>query len=582
MRTAIVAVAAALVLFNVVYYVVSPSTNPHKPGEVNESGGEGDIEEIKGDFVLVVPDFRIGDRAVYHYTVRALLYWENKTSGEWERYTIVGEGTLVQVVEGIEEQEDGFKDVHRTLKVTDDTEATFTLTIEGSDKDTQTIPGSLSALHSAYYDLYNRRIIKNYNEGSIRIDKIPELKVSLNYSGWLRSYPNLNEPMVPTLDERIYGGGREITVGKKGIFTARVEGSDFNQTYYWRAVRSGKLYGLRSMQINVTSSFFGFLNFNRSFWISEDSPFVLRGYTRTNQSYEDSTSKLIVDLTTTRDIERNDNLRIGEQKISWGSCPGKHYWSVSPGGEFKSWMLSPDDGSDSSSFDVFPLSRAVELAINRSEGLKSFLDEYGAPESAYLTGSMFNWTEDTLSRNRTYMWNLTFGYAATEEEANQVYRETGKPPKFSYNILVARTEIRNIKGEVVEVREYVMKDYGRVYGMAYMNREEVGDNILTISSAERLLKSDSQIRSKVYPSGTLQENFRFFFVMGAVGYTNNPGLILTSSLTGLTPPTSKLTYMVQMDTLYSSGNTFSAGVDAQSGQLLYVLSVEGTDLKSIF
>jgi len=581
MRAVIAALATALLALNVAYYVTGPWEEQGPSVENENHGSASDIESLPENFTLKVPDYRIGDRAVYAYTVRAYMYWENRTSGEWERYTLVGEGTLVQIVEGIVEVEDGFKETHRALAVTEDTEATFTLTIEGSDKDPQTIPGSISAIHTGYRDLYNGRIVKNYNEGSIRVDTIPRVKIPVNYSGWMRNYPNLKEPEVSSLDESIYGDGRSIKVGDTGTYTAKVEGSEFEQTYYWRAVRSGKLYGFRSMQINVTSSFFGFLNFNRSFWISENSPFVLKGRTRTNQTFMGEEETFIIDLTTTRDIEEARNLREGTEEVVWGSCPGRHYYSRSPGGEFKPWDLAPDDGSDSSTVDVFPLSEAIELALNRSGGLREFMEEY-TPQKTFLTGAMFNWTEDTITRNTTYMWNLTFGYAASDEEYREAYQATGETPEFAYNILVAKTEMRNFAGDVTEIKRYVLQELGRVGGRAPMGRVEVGEELLTVSAAERLLKSDRQVRGEVYSSGGLQEGFRFFYVMGSVGYTSNPSLVLVSSLTGLTPPTSKLSYLVQSDTLYASGNTFSAGIDAQTGQLLYVMKVEGTDLQSIF
>lgn len=581
MRPVIAAIAIALLSFNVIYYVTGPWGD--EGPEPSEEGPEetADIAPLPENFTLTVPDYRIGDRAVYAYTVRGLIYWENRTSGEWERYTLVGEGSLVQIVEGIAEVEDGFKETHRALSVTEDTEATFTLTIEGSDRDPQTIPGSLSATHTGFYDLYNRRIIKNYNQGSVRVDSLPRVKIPINYSGWMRNYPNLKEPEVPTLDEKIYGEGRRIKVGDEGFYTAKVEGLEFNQTYHWRAVRSELLYGFRSMQINITSSFFGILNFNRSFWISENSPFVLRGYTRTNQTFVGDEETFIVDLETTRDIMESRNLREGSEEVLWGSCQGTHYRERSQGGEFKSWTIAPDDGTGSSSVDVFPLSEAIELALNLSSGLQDFMEEY-PPQKTFLTGAMFNWTEDQLTRNTTYMWNLTFGYAATPEEYRAAYEATGEYPRFAYNILVAKSEMRNLLGDVVEVRRYILNDLGPVRGGAPMQRDEVGEELLTVSAAERLLRSDQEVRREVYSTGTLQENFRFFYVMGSIGYTSNPGLVLVSSLTGLTPPTSRLSYLVQSDTLYSSGNTFSAGIDAQTGQLLYVMSVEGTDLQSIF
>jgi hypothetical protein len=68
----------------------------------------------------------------------------------------------------------------------------------------------------------------------------------------------------------------------------------------------------------------------------------------------------------------------------------------------------------------------------------------------------------------------------------------------------------------------------------------------------------------------------------AVNEDQNPGLTLIEQLTGISTPTADNAFGFQNDNIWESGKTFSAAVDANTGQMLYVTSVEGSQLATIF
>jgi hypothetical protein len=57
---------------------------------------------------------------------------------------------------------------------------------------------------------------------------------------------------------------------------------------------------------------------------------------------------------------------------------------------------------------------------------------------------------------------------------------------------------------------------------------------------------------------------------------------IIETITGITLPSSKYSWAVQQGTVYRSGNTFSAAVDAETGLLIYVMEIDGTELYGIF
>ena len=73
------------------------------------------------------------------------------------------------------------------------------------------------------------------------------------------------------------------------------------------------------------------------------------------------------------------------------------------------------------------------------------------------------------------------------------------------------------------------------------------------------------------------------YFLGAAGMGSaTPGLSMLQTLTGLTFPSVDFAWGVQSQTVYESGHTFGAAIDAETGQLVYVMDITGTALLGLF
>ena len=70
--------------------------------------------------------------------------------------------------------------------------------------------------------------------------------------------------------------------------------------------------------------------------------------------------------------------------------------------------------------------------------------------------------------------------------------------------------------------------------------------------------------------------------MEASNPDNNPGMELIAQLTGIQAPRSNNGYAVQNGQVWTSGETFIGTIDANTGRLIYVMEVQGSQLASIF
>ncbi|RLF06296.1 MAG: hypothetical protein DRJ64_04605 [Thermoprotei archaeon] len=192
---------------------------------------------------------------------------------------------------------------------------------------------------------------------------------------------------------------------------------------------------------------------------------------------------------------------------------------------------------------------------------------------------------DPRGKAGTYRWNLTFAYDPTYEERKQARAEDDW--NFSYNIVVVKniTRVtRPLQGDEYQEELIVEDDAGIVEGTAEMYSEKLSGSLLTLASSEDVLLSDEKVRDSVLNKRTGKIDWKECeYGIGLTAITGTgPGYQAISMLTGITPPASKYAWAVQKNTLYQNGETFSAGVDCETGQLLYVLQVKGTKLYDIF
>jgi hypothetical protein len=587
----------AAILLNVGWIVL---VAPQDDGSDDDTGTDpGDGTEIISDIESVtVPEMNIDDQALYDYTLFAQLYSENYTSGEWERYTFTGEGDFLQYVAELTASEDGFGTSRKAVRFGYETRASFRVKIEGSERDTVVIPGSLDIERSEFKNLFDKHALKALNSGSIAVENLGtafgNVPANVEYDADLKSYPTPSLDPIETLDESIYGNGRTLRLTSRGSY----EGDPFYEedlrVYNWTVDGAYKVQDHDTLKVNVTSDLWNFIFFERNFYISADSPFPLKGTTRTNTSAYWETGEFYLIIETSREIKETEgSLRRGENPIPWGDNSGhKEYDEAHPAAEFDRIDYGPADGTDvdRSSFNGWTQSQAIDFAKQSSPELTDFLDEFESKGVVLIEDSVYNIsTEDRLGNNKTQWWNLTFSYVFTFQELIDYYEENEEWPEWRYRILVARSVYEDRQGTVVS--RFISRDEGDQRHGRTIARWDAGimkDNlnlnsrILTMTHGEKILKIDSQVRENAYENGIIKENVLFYYGIVGVNENNNPGLTLVEQLTGISTPTADNAIGFQQNNVWETGSTFSAAVDANTGQLLYVTSVEGNQLAAIF
>ena len=96
------------------------------------------------------------------------------------------------------------------------------------------------------------------------------------------------------------------------------------------------------------------------------------------------------------------------------------------------------------------------------------------------------------------------------------------------------------------------------------------------------MRIDNTVKDTVFENNKLTEDVAFYYGVVGVNEQNNQGMLLIQQLTGVQTPTADNAFGIQNGQVWTGGSTFSTAVDANTGQLLYVTSIEGSELASIF
>jgi len=602
MKKIAIIIATVAILLNL-FYLFDPPTETGGTGtgdnpnvDENEDGLE--VSDIT---TLTVPKVKIGDQALYDYELFAQMFWENKTSGDWQRYTFTGEGELLHYVDDITETEDGFHMIRDSIKVSFETRASFKMKIEGSDLDTATIPGSLDVKRSEYSNVFDEHALKSVTAGSLEIENLgsvfgsANLPIDISYMADLKTYPDPREDPAVSMDDAIYARGQSLGLNSKGVFEGEPVYGEEERLYDWQVEGAYVVQDHDTLKVNVTSDIWGFLYFNRQFYIADDYPFPLKGFTRTNTSYFGEEETFWIILETRQEIKDQDgSVQRGTKDIPWGDVSGhEEYTDEHPAGEFDRWNYVPADGSDvdRSSFNYFTLEQAANYARDNSEGLGEFIDEYEARGMVLVEDSTWNMsTEDRRGKNTTYWWNLTFAYVYEMDEMSEFYETNDDWPEWRYRILVARSVEETSTGNT-RISTFISRDreddyHGlrKVRWSDGVNEENlVLDNqVLTLTHSEKIFRIDNKVKEQVFSNNKLTEGVYFYY--GVVGLNDGtaPGMLLIEQLMGIQLPTADNAYIIQKDQVWTGGSTFSAAVESNTGRMVYVTSVEGSELASIF
>lgn len=623
MRSAILTLCVIALLLNV--YFVSSYNFDDDPlqqfinGTGSGSGGNETDDDDDDDittFKVNVPEPKLGDEVYYDYTTYIEMGGENTSSGEWYKIILDIDGSLEsKIPDDTETKQDGFFTTHSAVRKYQRTIATLTLTYEDHETDPLVIHGNGEITRSEYQDLTEDSVFLIETHGDVEVDQTFSVDVPLQYEGDMRSYPDPNKAIAETLDDRIYGDNQTLSVGKNGTLAQQGDlGVIFNspftftQDYNWTIEPGQEIAGVDTLKVNITTKFFEFLDFKREVWVSNKIAEPAKIYLITNYSFtsEDSIDYFVLEQTRTM-----TDYRRGSNDIPWGDCnavspnaPGRHFCKKSPIAKFEDWDFMPasaasDEDFEDSSFD-FATEDATQFAIDNSEGLNELLDEHSW--DIIVSRAKYNVTRDTQDKSDpndkagNYQWNMTFGYHPTEEEEReywQEYYETGYRQQNRYNLRVDFDKERNINPlpsqPDYDETTFIAEERGFLNGSIPISKSDLKNEILTLTSSELIFKTDTDIADEIFenPSEPGEiwwddptHEISYEFVLSGESTQSDP---IISTLTGITfPPNPRMSWSIYKESLMSSGYMYGARLDAETGQLNYIVEIEGTALMGLF
>jgi len=604
MKTVIGILAVGALLFNS-GYAVNKLQGGDSGGWMGGGGdGGGDSGE---DMTVKVPPNKLYDLITYEYIVFAEMYWKNYTSGEWELYQLKINGQLKRAYSKLLDAHDGFWVTHKCVEFDTDTNAKFEIITDSSGGEPLTIPGSIDGKRKEYIEVNSKKVIDAQTNGDLTIDRLPKYDVPLSFKAYMDAYPNPNRVLEETVDQKLYGAGQSIRTGTNGSFVIDKYYDDWDYTmgtrYNWTAEAVQKISDVKSVRVNITMDMFGqetgnatvetWNYMNETVWISNDIPFPVKRYTLTNQTFWDTDdegnvfeSRIIFETTNTM---IKNGFSGGSQDLPWGNTGDTVFNIRHPKGEYLDWQTAPPDGSGvEGSGMMFGINEAVAEARLNSSGVQNFYFKFDQPDRQVLIdGAYFNTTLDPTDVNGkagTYRWNLTFGVNPTRNEYTEA-RNTDNW-NFYYSIVIVKNVTKEIEKlrTVYKERIEIERDWGEIRGYSAIKRERLKPDGCSQSSAADIMLLHPEVQSKATNSRTGNLDWKTCaFMVGGVGLGGaGPGFQMMETLTGITFPTADYAWAVQSQSVYQQGQTTGAAVDVETGQLVYVMDIQGTALLGIF
>jgi hypothetical protein len=569
MKYVALATAVALLVVNAAMY--SYWTNEAEDNWTPDIIDDDDIVPIDAISVQV-PPVRAGDILQYDYTFFAEMYWMNRTSGNWTRMTLKANGQLLEQIVGTSTLRDGYNQRHEAWTLHTEISMSLTLTMvehsPGEDNEPLIVTGRIDGGRDRHATLKGDVPIMNYAGGLLAIDEIkgldlPVSSFEFSIDNW--GYPDPNIDPERSLEETIYGEQAIVSEGDNGTY-GEDTGWNYTQWYNWSVDRSERVHGYDSVRLNISLDFFGFITLDKLIWLSSDVPRpVGLMYNSSTFWYEPEETGHII-LETTQMLQKDGYSRGGSIiPIQYGVKPSftnRHSLAVT-----MPWEFAPDDGGTTgSSFDL-GLEEALDVALAESSGLNEWLHTHPSP---MVTGAGY-YAEVVDTRTTEYKWNITL----EDEPGEWEYWEDWAPTNgYTVNV-TKRVERRLIGDDVVET--FLESENGPHRGAAAVPESALSDELVTLASSEDIWASIDSVASVAY-SGIEQEvdfsNARYFLVMGGVNPTGF-GIDLLDTLTGIAVPTTNLTWMLQVGTVWEGASTYAVGVDAETGRMLFITDVEG-------
>ncbi len=627
MKKAIIALCVIALLLNIYFATLYNYDDDNDPFHIlffGTGSGDDDIngsddDDYDAEFKVNVPEPKLGDEVYYKYDTYIEMAGENSSSGEFYRIILDVEGDLENKIPTTTEiKQDGFYITHNTVRTYQRTEASFTLSYEDDETDEPlVIHGDLNIERSEFMDLTSRSIIMIQTEADVYVSQTFQVDVPLEYAGTLRSYPDPKKSQVETMDDLLFKDNQTLSIGNNGTFSQDADiGVVFSftititQAYNWSVEDGGEIGGVDTLMVNISTKFWEFLNFKRRVWVSNEIAEPAKIYLRTNYSYTDYESDYTEYLILEQTREMTSYKR-GTKDIPWGTCetssfedPSRHFSKLHSIGKFSNWDFMPEsegEGEDieDSSFDFAP-DDAAEFAIENSQGLTELMDEHSW--DVIVARAKYNVTRDAQDKSDSdgkagnYQWNMTFGYHPTEEEQDEyreTYYETGYRQQNRYNLRVDFDKERNINPlpsqPDYDDTIFIAEERGFLNGSNPISKSSLNDEILTLISSEKIFKADSEVANEIFNNPSEPDEIwwddptheiSYEFVVSGESSDADP---IISTITGITfPPAPRMSWTIYKENLLASGYVYGARLDAETGQLNYVMEIQGTALMGLF
>jgi hypothetical protein len=626
MKKAIIALCVIALLLNVyfaTFYNIDDVDDPFRKLFFGTGSGADDIngsdDDIDIAFKVNVPEAKLGDEVYYEYDTYIEMYEENTSSGEFSKIILDIEGDLENKIPTTTEiEQDGFFITHNTVRTYQRTKAAFTLSYEDDETDEPlVIHGDGNIERSEYRDLNTKSTLLLKTIADVYVTQTFQVDVPLEYAGTMRSYPDPKISQVETMDDLLFKRNQTLSIGNNGTFWQDADigviwSAPFTitQEYNWSIEDGGEIAGVDTLMVNISTKFWEFLDFKRQVWVSNEISEPAKIYIRTNYSWADPETGYLSFFILEQTREMTSYKR-GNQDIPWGDCetsafedPNKHFSKLHSMGKFANWDFMPEsegDGEDfeDSSFDFAP-EVAAEFAIENSQGLNDLMDEHSWDIIA--NRAKYNVTRDAQDKSDSdgeagnYQWNMTFGYNPTEDEEDEyraTYYETGYRQQNRYNLRVDFDKERNLNPlpsqPDYDETTFIAEERGFLNGSGPISKSSLNDEILTLTSSEKIFKKDAEISDAIFQNPSEPGEIwwdeptyeiSYEFVVSGEASTADP---IISTITGITfPPAPRMSWSIYKESLLTSGYIYGARLDAETGQLNYVVEIQGTALMGLF
>jgi hypothetical protein len=582
MKYPVLAVALVVIMVNASAYSYWTAKEEGTDWTQHGSGGGSDIVPI-ANITVSVPPKRSGDVLQYDYSFLADVYDHNFTSGNWSRTWLLANGQRLDSYPGVSTQRDGFNQPHQvyqshtTLRLS--AVIGFSSYSPGQDSQPLIISGRVDGDRDKYSTLRGDVPIESLAGGKLSVDEIkgwPGVGMSdFEFDVSTTSWPDPNiAPEVP-LDEQIYANGATLEQGMNGTYSEHQEGwGNLSQVYNWSVEGSDSVRGYNCSRLNISSDFFGFIFFRKVIWLSNDVPLPVRIVYNSTTYWADANEEGHIIINSTQTLQKNGYIR-GGAVIDVQPGAKEPFVKRHPSADIRDWTMGPEDGSlTGTSFD-FGLQEALDYAVDSSPGLGAWLEVH--PKA--MVGEAYygqNSTNQGLNVEQ-FIWNITLTDDPGDWEDAESWYFTNA---YTLN-MTKRVERRPVLGD--RVTYAVDSETGPRRGAPPLARADLSKQLVTLASSEDIWALVPEVAAKAYKGITQKVDFKdasYSLSIGGVS-PSGFGMDLLDTLTGVSVPTSNISWAMQVGNVWEGTSTYMVALDAETGRMVFISDITGPQALSL-